>query len=499
MFAGLSSTSVTWWANVEQAATAQYHRWLTADPLDRLLLDPGTVFATFDAIRYQLVESRAVSLILAAVPSSLRDEAVSNRWLTTASLLFRIQCIYQPGGSSERAMLLSQLVSPDQVKTFGAGVMMLRKWQQHFHRVRELQASLPDSSLLLKGVDAATGSILAQHPSLAFRVNTFRNRVSLDYNPSVASVVQLVKLLQAEFESASLTSENPVSDRRRAALLQAPNPPPPPKAPPMKAPSMVSPEGVVKALDAGADSKGKGKGKGKGKEEVEAKLCHGFSEAKGCRYGDSCKFKHDRATARQQKRCLACGQEGHYRPECPIVPPERRVVQDPSGPFSGPHENPKAASPKRVGDPKGKSAPQAKGIVGDVGAEASSSSAIGEVEAHKVLMEEAANLLKGVSLKPLRLASEDPEVCSVASFGIDRGWLLNAVMSASDPHYALIDSGATNALRPAEPQELEGSQVIKVDLASGATELHVNGQGTLLSTARCQVIIPAGYLRWASP
>ena len=126
------------------------------------------------------MESRAVSLILAAVPSAMRDEAVSNRSLTTASLLFRIQCVYQPGGSSERAMLLSQLVNPDLVKSFGAGVAMLRKWQQHFQRVRELQASLPDSSLLLKGVDAATGSILHQHPLLAFRVNAFRNRVSLD-------------------------------------------------------------------------------------------------------------------------------------------------------------------------------------------------------------------------------------------------------------------------------------------------------------------------------
>ena len=145
-----------------------------------MMVDPSTVVASFDPVRYQLVESRAMSLMLAAVPAAGRDEAVSNRWLTTAALLFRIQCIYQPGGSSERAMLLSQLVTPEVVKSFGAGVTMLRKWQEHFHRVRELQASLPDSSLLLKGVDTATVSILTQHPLLAFRVHAFRNRVSLD-------------------------------------------------------------------------------------------------------------------------------------------------------------------------------------------------------------------------------------------------------------------------------------------------------------------------------
>ena len=167
------------------------------------MLDPSSVIASFDATRYQRVESRAVTLVLASIPPNLRDEAVSNRWLTTASLLFRMQCVYQPGGSSERSMLLSQLVSPEIMKTCGGAVTALRKWLQHFNRVQELQASLPDSSLLLKRIDGATASLMAQYPALNFRVNSFRNRASLDYNPSVTTVLQLVRLLQAGFESAS--------------------------------------------------------------------------------------------------------------------------------------------------------------------------------------------------------------------------------------------------------------------------------------------------------
>ena len=66
---------------------------------------------------------------------------------------------------------------------------------------------------------------------------------------------------------------------------------------------------------------------------------------------------------------------------------------------------------------------------------------------------------------------------------------------AKDSHsFALVDSGATNALRQAKDQEIGGSRVIRVDLASGMTELHVNRFGTLLSPVPCQVIIPAGYL-----
>ena len=116
-------------------------------------------------------------------------------------------------------------------------------------------------------------------------------------------MLQLVKLLQAEFESASLSTENLSADRRQAGALQAqgsqaPSVPPLPKAPPVKAPVPGSPEEAVKAMDAGGDAKGKGKSKGKGKDEGEGKMCYSFSEAKGCRYGDACKFKHDRATAK---------------------------------------------------------------------------------------------------------------------------------------------------------------------------------------------------------
>ena len=99
------------------------------------------------------------------------------------------------------------------------------------------------------------------------------------------------------------------------------------------------------------------------------------------------------------------------------------------------------------------------------------------------MIAEAAKLLKGVSLKPLAVGD-------VAGLGIDAGWLRSAKINAADQLFALVDSGDTKALRPAREGELAEAQVIKVDLASGMTEL----QGTLLSASPCQVIVPAGYL-----
>ena len=120
--------------------------------------------------------------------------------------------------------------------------------------------------------------------------------------------------------------------------------------------------------------------------------------------------------------------------------------------------------------------------------------------AQEALIAEAAKLLKGVSLKPISVPQNgEPgsRVCPDGAYlvaDLDEGWLRSAIVHAADQLYALVDSGATNALRPAREGELSEARVIRVDLASGGTELHVNRCGTLLSTSPCQVIVPAGYL-----
>ena len=489
VLAGLSPSAV------EQAAAKHYQRWLIADPLDRLSLDPSGVIAIFDEHTYQRVESRAVTLILAAIPSHIRDEAVSDRWLSTAALLFRLQCLYQPGGSTERSMLLSQLTIPETVTSLKRAVTMLRRWQQQFHRIRELQASMPDPSLLLAGVDKATSGLLGNHHALAFRVNAFRHRVALDYNPTVPTVVQLVRLIQAECEAASLGQDSQVPDKKaRAAAAKAEDPPipSPPKAPQQTRNEDTSSSPAVKAME-GDDKKGKGKGKGK---SGDVNPCHSFNDGKGCKFGDACRFKHDRAQARKQKRCLACGQDGHFRPECPLVAPEnRQVLSDGSNPTS-----PKASATASSGPSKPKSSPQAqaKGVIEDGASLVSGTDSAalpgGSSKAQEALLAEAAKLLKGVSIKHISISHDAGSLDILDELGIDKGWLLSAVASASDPRFALVDSGATNALRPADAGELQHAHEIRVDLASGVANLHVNRHGTLLSKAPCQVIIPAAYL-----
>ena len=147
---------------------------------------------------------------------------------------------------------------------------------------------------------------------------------------------------------------------------------------------------------------------------------------------------------------------------------------------------------------KPKASPQAKGIIDESGlagsaAESSGSSGV-STTAQGALLAEATKLLKNVSIKHLEINPAVGSVDILDELGINKGWLMSAVAHASDPQFALIDSGATNALRPAEGTEIAGAREISVDLASGVTNLHIDRYGTLLSTSPCQVILPAGYL-----
>ena len=334
IFQGLSPSADIWFSAVEAAANQGYSRWLVADPLGRLSLDPGSVVATLDMHKFQRVESRAVTLLLASVTNQVRDDIIANRWLTTAAILYRILCVYQPGGSSERAQLLSQLVTPEVCKGFQDAIRVFRRWQQSLQRATEIRATLPDPSLLLKGVDSATVSLVANSPMVAFRVNSYRHSIALDYNPTTTGVTQLVRLLQAESEAASLVEMSAEKRAKNAALGTREAPPSKaPPSPPVAPSGGTSPTSGAAVNAVGVDAKGKGKNKG---GDGATSACHKFADASGCRFGDSCMFKHDRSKARREGRCLACGQSGHFRPDCTLVSPENRVVQSEGGQDSSP-------------------------------------------------------------------------------------------------------------------------------------------------------------------
>ena len=481
---------------MERAATRHYNQWLVADPLGRLALDPGGVVTDFDSYRFQRVESRAVSLLLAAIPQNIKEDLITNRWLTSAAVLFRILCLYQPGGSSERAHLLSQLVFPDVSKTYKDAIVSLRRWTQNLQRAREIHATLPDASLLIKGIDAATSGLLAQNPMINFRISSFRHRTALDYLPSLEGIVQLVRLILSECEAASLVSETggiSVLAMQRLLLTRI--------LPRLRLHLFHRHPQLLQLLWFNRVMGISLKGKEKEKAVERKRERHFVSSSQTPRdvgmgilvpLSMIGLLPGNKVGVWLADKPIITGQNVHWWPRkidrlrfrIRIVHLRLRL---------GASQRCKAkakAQAKGVSEDALRSDPQSAGsAAGQAGSTAGSTA--GGTPSKEDLVAEATRLLKGVSLRVVHVRDES----SLTECGISQAWLQSVIQSASDQRWALIDSGATHGLRPvACGAELEGSKAITVDLASGATQLHINAYGTLLTEGPSQVIVPAGYL-----
>ena len=133
---------------------------------------------------------------------------------------------------------------------------------------------------------------------------------------------------------------------------------------------------------------------------------------------------------------MACGQSGHFRPECPLVASENRVTAE-----SGSEGSPKASSGggKAGGKvrPKAKAGAQAKGIIEEAGQATAASVGAGTATAPstpspEALVAEAAKSLKGVSLKPLRVEE-------------DESWIRNLNAKAMEAVQAKADKAGLTA------------------------------------------------------
>ena len=479
LVSSLSPSAGMWWREVISEAQKTYGRWLVTSPTMRLGMEPDKDGLKYRYGRYSLLEQRVLSMMLKAMPESIRQDVLNHRTMSCTAVLFKALCKVQPGSALDKSAMLSFIVNPPSAKTVSEALESLQKWIRVSRRTVEIHALLPDASLQLAGLDRIVQNIMPNLPAVLFRVNSHREAQRLDYNPTQSGVDQLAMLLISELEWSTLHS--PGSE----------NSPKPPKLPRVQRVDFNEDE-----WDKGGP-KGKGRGgKGKGKDSPSSdsspsrpkKPCQLFAKGEaGCTYGSKCRFSHDLERARKDNLCFHCGMPGHMADKCPS---EANRKQSSGG---------TPVDPKVSAKAKAKTSLRKAQTSGDLESVSSATmpnpTAEALVAATKVLQDLS---IKAVQVGPSATVEQRPD------FPVSEV----TVRAASGPApRGLIDGGASHALRQAKPGEWDRSVPVEVRLAVGQSpDVRLNELDTLVSREPVQPIIPLGRLtktlkckvRWSS-
>ena len=305
----LSSGAQTWWAQNVKEAEEQYERWLQATPQQRLQVKASALVKSFETGKFCLVEQRGVQLLLKAVPEAFRTDLIATRTLAVNAIIFAILCRWQPGGKLERAQVLDFLVRLEAASSVEDTVEGIRKWRRMVLRAAELGAVLPDSSLLLKGLDTLTQPCLSEHHVVAFRVAAYRNDTGVDFAPTQDKVSELAEYLLAEYESLSIQEDPKQQAPKRQRAAAAKSTAAKAEAKPGSDGQASAPPGVpAKAASAATPA--------------DKKICRFWGTSLGCKKAASCPDHHDRTLLKGARRCWACSSDQHLKPDCPWGPHE---------------------------------------------------------------------------------------------------------------------------------------------------------------------------------
>ena len=274
----LSDGASSWWQTLWSEANKWYEDHMAMSPLDRLThqVNPS---ALLSQPKWARLERRASGMLMAAIPTTIREEVVSTRSVSALGILTRLLTIYQPGGLAEKSLILNSLENPKEENSVAASVTALRKWIRWRRRASDVGVSVPDPTVLMKGLTKLTKRVMSAHPELAFRVSLARNTLLVDSIPNHKTVSQLADHILAEMEQV-MHQDRKQKDAGQQDGLKAKE---------------------LRQGGEGGHDFGKGAGKGKGKEKGERsersspdrsgsgdQKCKFYLTDAGCRKGKDC-------------------------------------------------------------------------------------------------------------------------------------------------------------------------------------------------------------------
>ena len=464
----LSDGSHVWWDHIIREAKAWYQEYVKLRPLQRTQYE---VVANEELrkTRWVRVERRAVSMVMSAVPGSIRGELVATKSLTPLKIVCKLMTVYQPGGLHEKQVILQQLENPGEASSAATGVSSLRRWLRWLRRAEDVGLSLPDASILLRGLTRLMKKLLSGNPEMSFRSSLIRSTLQLDTIPNHGTVRTYSEHLLSELEQMVHIEKK---GRQAAGTTTSPGGAQPP---------------VAKQMESNGHTGGHGgyqrptppnPGGARGTEEVRP--CKFYLTDQGCRKGKNCKWSHELKD--DKRRCFTCGSTGHMANNCPTkgdAPKVQRLQESTVGTAGAQDGGDQADAvnaplPNMNGEEKPTSGKENDGI--------------------KELLMEANKMLRGMNVQQRGATSSSTAASSTdyqdrvrelrdellrlqrqGATGNERK--IRAVMIAriETSEKGLLDTGATHAMRGRGRKEVPRGEQVGVTLAGGEQVwMHIN-------------------------
>ena len=458
---GLTDSAAWWFSETLKGARKAYEQCQLATPMERLVVRPHKS-PELSEDKWNRLERRVLTLLLAAMPSVAKEDAVTHRVSSAAAALFRLHVLYQPGGASERATILKQLEGTSAGVDPNDAVTQLRKWCRYLERAEESGITAPDSSVLLRGVECIIQKAVDKNHEVKLRLSLAKIELQLQGRPTRVALMKFVNHALAELQQ--------ISPGRTRNLSSGGDP---------RLKAMNTSQAGGEATSPGSPSGPSPKSRSSTSTKTPCKF---FASDAGCRRGTSCQYGHEFASKEEKRnRCWFCGSKQHRQSECPAKESLKT------------NKNPKAKAAALLAAPTGSSTSSTTtgdnvGQLEHHGSQPATSSGL-NVESSsstmpapssatstssdpdlKALLQEANAMLKKMNkLSMLKLTSFE----EVKKELDERGML--------EGEMALLDSGASHVFRLGSEFELKDAVDVCVQLADGKViVLKQNKAGTLM-------------------
>ncbi|CAE7397111.1 Wdr16, partial [Symbiodinium necroappetens] len=201
-----------------------YEAYLAASHVGKLSMKPLDYETDFLINpRWLRLDKRAASMILASIPEAVKTDILAARFAGTLPMLARVVVLYRPGSVAERQQILQALESPSVARSPSDAVNELRKWSRWVARALDMGLQPPDPSVLIKGLDGMTRSVLGDYSDVAFRISMLRYNLEVDTRPTIKGAQDLQQALLSELEQVAFRQDSgsPTS-KAKAGVAKAP-------------------------------------------------------------------------------------------------------------------------------------------------------------------------------------------------------------------------------------------------------------------------------------